>query len=162
MKALSVMLTIIVSVLTILQFIVKIDVYNLLILPIVSFFVIPIPLYSIPLTLLIVLIVLLVLAYTSGSNTAAISTAAMSNPLARADILDSQYVRYIALLCRTPQTADSLKQKYQEFFHPNFNPGVYSFEYCLKELEERELIIFQDGKWTVTQKALAYIAKYHG
>ena len=134
-----------------------VDFWNSLIVPIANFFTIPIPLYSIPLAFLVVLAILLILAYTGGSNTVTIS-----NPLARADILDSKYMRYVALLCRTSQTVDFLKQKYQESFHPNLNPEVYSLEYCLKELDERELIIFQDGKWTATQKALAYIAKYHG
>ena len=136
-----------------------IDFWNSLIVPIANFFTIPIPLYSIPLVFLVVLAILLVSMRTGGSNAITITT---SNPLDRADILDSEYVRYVALLCRTPQTADFLKRKYQESFHPNFNRGVYSFKDCLKELEERELVIFQDGKWTVTRKALDYIAKFHG
>jgi hypothetical protein len=134
-----------------------VDFWNYLIVPIVSFFTMPIPLYSIPLALLVVLAILIFFARTGSSV-----TITPSNPLDRAEILDSECMRYVALLCQTPQTADFLKQKYQESFHPILNPGVVTFEYCLKELEERELIIFQDGKWTVTQKALAYIAKYHG
>ena len=134
-----------------------VDFWNSLIVPIANFFTIPIPLYSIPLAFLVVLAILLILAYKGGSNTVTIS-----NPLARAEILDSEYVRYVALLCRTPQTTDFLKQKYGEFRVRFGISRGYSFEDCLKELEERELVIFQDRKWTVTQKALDYIAKYHG
>ena len=155
MKAFSVILAIIVSFLSILQWFGNVDVYNVLIMPVVNFFTIPIPLYSIPLAFLIVLIVLLVLAYISGSNTVTIG-----NPLTRADILDSNEIRYAALLCRTPQTTDFLKQKHQEFLR--LNGGRYSSEDCLKELEDRDLLIFDGEKWRIAQKALDHIAKYHG
>jgi len=136
-----------------------IDLWNYLIVPMGNFLTIPIPLYSIPLALLVVLAILLVLARTGDSN-----TITPSNPLDQAEILDSKCTRYVALLCRTPQTIDSLRQKYEEFLYHQGAGRVfhYSFEDCLKDLEERELVIFQDGKWTVTQKALDYIAKFHG
>jgi len=155
--AISVILTIIASFLTILQLLGTVDVYNLLILPIINFFTIPIPLYSVPLAFLIVLAILLVLAYASGSNIVTIS-----NPLARADILDDDCVRYVAVLCQTPRTADFLKQKYQEFRERLGYRGGYSSDELLKELEDRGLLVFQNEKWQVTQKALDYIAKYHG
>jgi hypothetical protein len=110
-------------------------------------------LFSIPLAFLIVLAILLILAYTGGSKTVT------SNPLARADFLDDNCARYMALFCQTPQTPESLKQKYQELSQ---RYGGYSFEHSLKELEDRGLLEFQDGKWVATQKALNYIAKYHG
>jgi cell division protein FtsW (lipid II flippase) len=151
--AISVIFTIIASFLTILQLLGTVDVYNLLLLPIINFFTIPIPLYSVPLAFLIVLVILLILAYTSSGS------ATISNPFYRAEVLDKECARYIALLCRIPRTTDFLKKNYQEVLN---RYGGYVFEDCLKILEERGLVIFQNGKWEVTQKALDYIAKYHG
>ena len=131
----------------------KVDFWVSLILPIVNFFMIPIPLYSIPLAFFIFLAILFALAYaSSGSPT-------ISNPFYRAEILDEECARYMALLCRTPRTVEFLKSKYEEYRRQYEG---YSFEYCLKELENRELLRYQDGKWVATQKALDYIAKYHG
>jgi hypothetical protein len=135
----------------------KVDFWNSLILPIINFFTIPIPLYSVPLAFIIVIVILLIIASIGGSN-----TLSPSSLFDKSDILDDDYVRYVAVLCRTPQTTDFLKQKYQEFRERYGIRGGYSFEDCLKQLENRELLIFQDGKWTVTQKALDYIEKYHG
>jgi len=134
-----------------------VDVYNLLVLQIINFFTIPIPLYSIPLAFLVVLVAIFVLAYASGSNTVTIS-----NPLARADILDDDGVRYVAILCQTPRTADFIKQKYEEFRERHEYHGGYESDELLKELENRGLLLFQNGKWEVAQKALDYIDKYHG
>lgn len=133
----------------------KVDFWNSLIMPIVNFFTIPVPLYSIPLAFLVVLAILLVLAYTFGSNTVTIS------PIVRADILDDDCVRYAVVLCKTPRTADFLKQKYEEFRERLGYSGGYSSDELLKKLEDRGLLVFQNGKWEVTQKALDYIAKYH-
>src|SRR4030042_3089079 len=156
-KALSVTLTIIVSILTILQWMGQVDVYNLLILPIVNFFTISIPLFSIPLTVLIVLVILFVLARTENST-----PAITSNPLDDADILDNELVRAMAILCKTPQTTDSLRQEYHDILRRSGVLRAYSFEDSLKMLEDRKLLIFTIGKWHVTQKALDYIAKYNG
>jgi hypothetical protein len=73
-----------------------------------------------------------------------------------------EYIRRMTLLCQTPQTTDFLRQMYQEFRQMFHISGGYSFEDCLKQLEHRGLIIFHGGKWYVTNKALDYIAKYHG
>ena len=100
--AISVILAIITS---LLQISGKVNFWDSFILPIINFFTIPIPLYSIPLAFLVVLAILFVLAYTAGSNTLTIS-----NPLARAGILDDDCVRYVAILCKTPRTASFLKQ----------------------------------------------------
>jgi cell division protein FtsW (lipid II flippase) len=154
--AISVILTIIASFLTILQLLGTVDVYNLLLLPIINFFTIPIPLYSIPLAFLVVLVIILVLAYASSGSVT------ISNPFDRADILDDDCVRYVAVLCQTPRTADFLRQKYQEFRELHGYRGGYSSDELLKELEDRGLLIFQNAKWEVTQKALDYIEKYHG
>jgi len=131
----------------------KVDFRNSLILPIVNFFTIPVPLYSIPLAFLVVLAIILGLAYASSGS------ATISNPFDRAEVLDKECARYTALLCRTPQTTEFLKKNYQEVLN---RYGGYIFEDCLKMLEERGLVIFQNGKWEVTQKALDYISKYHG
>ena len=134
----------------------KVDFWNSLIMPIVNFFTIPVPLYSIPLAFLVVLAILLVLVYILGSDTVIIS-----DPLARADILDDDCVRYATVLCQTPRTADFLKQKYQKFREQYGYSGGYTSDELLKELEDRGLLVFQNGKWEVTQKALDYIQKYH-
>jgi hypothetical protein len=134
----------------------KVDFWNSLILPIINFFTIPVPLYSIPLTFLVVLALILVLAYASSGS------ATISNPFDRADILDVDCARDVAVLCQTPRTPDFLKQKYQEFRERYSYRGGYSSDELLKELENRGLLAFQNGKWEVTQKALDYIAKYHG
>jgi signal transduction histidine kinase len=155
--AISVILTILSSSLAILNYLQILDVYNLVLLPIINFFTTPIPLYSVPLTIIILLMVLLILAYRSGSNKSKIS-----DPLAGAEILDEFEMRFIALLCRTPQTLDFLKQKYVELENQIFPQRLRRFEYCLKELEDRGLLIFRNEKWEVTQKALDYIKKYHG
>jgi hypothetical protein len=155
-KALSLILTVIVSLLTILQWLGQVDVYNLLVVPIINFFTFPVPLYSIPLAFLVVLAIILVLAYVSSGS------ATISNPFDRADILDDDCVRYVAVLCQTPRTPDYLKQKYEEFRERYGIHGGYSSDELLKQLEDRGLLVFQNGKWEVTQKTLDYIDKYHG
>jgi hypothetical protein len=132
----------------------KVDFFNSLILPIINFFTMPVPLYSIPLAFIVVLAIILVIAYVGGS-----SSVTITNPLEGADFLDDKSARYIAVLCRTPQTTDFLKQSYEEVLR---RYGGYKFEDCLRRLEREGLVVFQDGLWVVTQKALDYIAKYHG
>ena len=136
-----------------LQILGGVDVYELLVVPIINFFLFPVPLFSIPLAFLILIAVLYILAYASDSKTI------INDYLARADSLDDDCARYMALFCQNPRTTESLKQKYRELVR---RYGGYSFEHYLKELEERGLLEFQDNKWIVTQKALDYIRKYHG
>lgn len=135
----------------------KVDFWGYLILPIVNFFIFPVPLYSIPLAFIVVIVILLVIGSAGGSK-----TITSYNMFDKADILDHEEVRYIAVLCKTPRTTDFLSQKYQEFRQSNDIHFQYSFEDCLKQLEHRELLVFQNQQWVVTQKALDYIAKYHG
>ena len=151
--AISVILTIIASFLTVLQFLGKGDFYNILLQPIINFLTFPVPLYSIPLAFLVVLAIILIVAYASTGNVT------VSNPFDHAEVLDDKSARYTALLCRTPQTTEFLEKDYTRFLE---RYGGYKFEDCLKILEERGLLMFQNGKWEVTQKALDYIAKYHG
>ncbi|MGD0995407.1 MAG: hypothetical protein ABR909_07785 [Candidatus Bathyarchaeia archaeon] len=160
--ALSAILVIIVSLLTILQWFGRVDVYTLLILPIIKFFNLSVPVYSIPLAFLVVVGGFLMILYIDDKLHPRPTSNNISNPLAGADILDTECYRYVAHLGKTPQTADFLKEKYQEFRDRYGLSGGYSSEELLKELEERDLLVFQNGKWEVTQKALAYIAKYHG
>lgn len=136
----------------------KVDVYNLLIVPIINVFTFPVPLFSIPLAFLVVIGFLFVWASLRDKS----ADVTVDNPLARADFLDSNYVRALALLCKTPRTTEYLKQKYHEICDRLGIYRGYTFEYCLKELEERRLLIFQDGNWKITQKSLDYITKYHG
>jgi len=151
--ALSALVTIIVAVL---QFFGKVDFYKQFILPISNFFTLPIPLYSVPLTLFVVLIIIIVWAYLGNLN-----TTLTSDPLAGAEILDNPFMRFTALLCQTPQSPEYLKKHYQEFLHRSgYNSP--SFEDCIKVLEDKGLVLFQNGKWQITKKALDYLAKYHG
>jgi len=136
-----------------LQILGGVDVYELLVVPIINFFLFPVPLFSIPLAFLIVIAILFILAKPSESKTV------VNDYLARADFLDNDCARYMALFCQNPRTTESLKQKYEELVQ---RYGGYSFERYLKELEDRGLLEFQDNKWIVKQKALDYIRKYHG
>jgi len=136
-----------------LQILGGVDVYELLVVPIINFFLFPVPLFSIPLAFLIVIAILLILAYGSDSKTV------IGDSLARADFLDDDCARYMALFCQNPRTTESLNQKHQELLS---RYGGYSFEHYLKQLENRGLLVFQNGRWTVTQKSLDYIRKYHG
>lgn len=136
-----------------LQILGGVNVYELLVVPVINFFLFPVPLFSIPLAFLIVIAILFILAYASDSKTV------ISDPLAGADFLDNDCARHMALFCQNPRATESLKQKHQELV---CRYGGHSFEYDLKHLEDRGLLEFQDNKWIVTQKALAYINKYHG
>ncbi|MHC3130247.1 MAG: hypothetical protein IBV52_09255 [Candidatus Bathyarchaeota archaeon] len=138
---LSVILTIIVS---ILQIGGMVNFWNLLILPLYNFFTISIPLYSVPLSVIGTFIVLIILTQ-SGS-----------------DILDNYYVRNLAIDCKKPRTTDHLKKRYEELHRQKGTYGGYTFEDCLKLLEKRDLLTYQNGDWEVTDKALSYIKKYHG
>jgi hypothetical protein len=103
----------------------------------------------------------------SKSSASGAGTVSASDIFDDADILDDVSARYVTVLCKTPQTTDFLKTKYEEFrrsndFRIGHSSSRYSFEDCMKQLEYRELLLFESEKWIVTQKALDYIAKYHG
>lgn len=155
-RAISIILTIIASFLTALQLLGTLDVYSLLILPIINFLTIPIPLYSIPLVLLIYIVVLALIALKIESN-----TKIMIDPLDLAGILDNAYVRHLAILCKTPRTVDFLTKEYPEIRKQFGITDGYSINELLKELENRDFFVFQNGKWKVTEIALFYIEKYH-
>jgi len=141
-KALSVVLTIIVSILTILQFGVQVNVYTL----IANFFTIPIPLYSVPLTLIVILIVLLALGQIGYEG----------------NILDHDYSRELAIECDTPRTTDYLHRKFDGWHNRDYLSGGRSFKECMKLLENQGYLKYRNEQWEVTQKALDYIDKYHG
>lgn len=157
-KALGALAALVTIIGFLLQIFGAVDVYNLLVVPIINFFTFPVPLYSIPLAFLVVLAIFFLWLYLGDKS----SPVSVSNPLARADILDDDDVRYVAVLSQTPRTADFLKKKYDDFRYQNEIRGGYSSDRLLKEMEERGLLEFQLGEWKVTQKALAYIDKYHG
>jgi hypothetical protein len=145
-----------------LQYFGKVDFWNYLILPIANFFNSPIPVYSIPLAFLVVIGGFLLILYIDSRLHPNSPRTSPSNPFAGAKILDTECYRNMALSAKTPQTADSLKEKYQKFRDYHMISGGYSGEELIQEMEERGLLVFQNGKWEVTEKALAYIAKYHG
>ena len=150
-KAIGALAALVTVVAFLLQIFGRVDVYGLLVVPIINFFLFPVPLISIPLAFLIVIAVLFILVYVGGSKTV------INDYLARAGFLDNDCARFMALVCQNPQTTESLKQEYQELVR---RIGCsYSFEDYLKQLEDRGLLEFQDDEWLVTEKALKYIEK---
>lgn len=80
------------------------------------------------------------------------------------NILDFQYARWLADLCQTPRTTDYLRDKYEKWEGESRvavfpSPG---FDDYMKRLEKQGYLKYVNGKWQVTDKALNYIAKYHG
>lgn len=138
----------------ILQYFGTFDVWKILIVPIVNFFNISVPLFSIPLAFLIVVGGFLLILYIDEKLRPSSASSTVNDPFYRADFLDKEFARYMAVLCKTPRTPDFLKQEYNKYYS--------NYDYCLKELEDSGLVKFQNGKWEITQKALDYIAKYHG
>ena len=134
----------------------QVDFWNILILPIINFFNYSVPLYSIPLSFLAGFVFLIILARTGGSNSGSIS-----NPFSRAGILDDGSVAYLAILCKTPRTANFLKKEYNEFREKHRITGGYYSNEILKEMENRGLLLFQNEKWEITSKSTEYLKKYH-
>jgi len=79
-------------------------------------------------------------------------------------ILDLEYGRRIALLCKTPQTTEYLRQKYEEWESQSRVAviGGYRFDDYMKQLEKQGFLEYRSGKWEVTKEALDYVEKYHG
>jgi hypothetical protein len=132
--------------------------------PIADFLTMKVPLYYIPLAFIIVVavafVILLILGLLSPNTQTTLTNPA--NPLANADILDDDHARFLASLCMIPRSTDFLKQRNREYVvqHGTTEP----FEYYLKQLEERDLLSFNpiNQVWSITPKAIDYIAKYHG
>jgi hypothetical protein len=144
-----------------LQYFGKVDFWKFMVLPIANFFNSPVPVYSIPLAFLVVIGGFLLILFISSKLRPSPQSISPSNPFARADMLDTECYRYVAQLAKAHQTANFLKEKYQQFRDYHMIMGGYSSEELMKEMEDRNLLVFKDGKWEVTQKALDYIAKYH-
>jgi hypothetical protein len=140
------------AIVTVLGFIIQVvgafDFLGFVILPIINLFNIPVPLYSIPLAFLIVIAGFFGILYINEKLHPV--SPSVSNPFSYADFLDDKSARLMALLCKTPLTTDTLKQKYQHIVNSTLDRS-YNYDYCLKELEERGLIIFQNEKWMITQ-----------
>jgi hypothetical protein len=80
----------------------------------------------------------------------------------RKNILDFEYGRRIAELCRTPSTTEYLRSKYEEWRSGIIAFPSYHFEDYMKQLERQGYLKYRNGKWVVTDKAIEYIEKYHG
>jgi hypothetical protein len=158
----SIILTIIASILTSLQILGTISVWNILVVPVINFFILPVPLYSIPLSFLVIIGGFFLILFIDSKLRPSSSYNDSDNPMAGTDMLDTECYRYVAQLAKIPQTADFLKEKYQKYRDYHMLMGGYSSEELMKQMEERGLLVFQNGKWEVTQKALTYIDKYHG
>jgi uncharacterized membrane protein len=141
-----------------LQIIGGVDIYKSVIMPFINLLTFPVPLFSIPLTFLVIIAIIFLWAYLGEKR----SPVSIDDPLARAEYLDDRFAREIALLCKTPRTIDFLRGKYREILAARGVYEAHSIEHYLKELEDRNLLNFQNGKWEVNKKALDYIAKYHG
>jgi hypothetical protein len=80
------------------------------------------------------------------------------------NILDLVDARKIALLCQAPRATEYLRQQY-DYWQSQSDfvvLGGYSFDDYMKLLEKEGFLMYQAGKWKVSQEALDYIAKYHG
>jgi hypothetical protein len=144
--AVSVILAIFVSVLTILQLLGNVDIWSILIVPMVNFFTISIPLFSVPLTVIVILIALLILGQIGNES----------------NILDNYYARGLAIECQTPRTTEYLHRKFDDLHRQDGSYGGSTFESCMKLLENQGYLKYRNDKWEVTQNALTYIDKYHG
>jgi hypothetical protein len=146
--AIASILTIIVSVLTILDYFGKIDLRT----PISNFFGLKVSILSILIaSILLVLIVSLVFWFSKRRK--------VSN------ILDFEDGRVIARLCAVPRTTEFLKQQYSIWDSQNRSwVGGYGFDDYMKRLEKQKFLTYnsKNGTWTITQKAIEYIVKYHG
>lgn len=79
-------------------------------------------------------------------------------------ILDLNYGRKIALLCQAPRTTEFLRQQY-DYWKSQSSVAViggYEFDDYMKRLEKESFLVYVNGKWQVTTKALEHISKYHG
>jgi hypothetical protein len=82
----------------------------------------------------------------------------------RSSIFDREYGRRITLLCKTPQTTEYLKQKYEEWESQSIVAAIgwYSFNDYMKPLEKQGFLEYRNGKWEATKKGMDYVEKYHG
>jgi hypothetical protein len=161
-KAIAALAALVTVVGFVLQYFGKVDFWNNLFVPVINFFNFPVPLYSIPLAFLVVIGGFLLVLYIDDKLHPTPASSNIPNPLAGAEVLDNPLARGMAILCKTPRTPDFLKQKYRELWSELGILRAVSCEDCLKDMEDRGLIVFQNGTWEATQKALDYIAKYHG
>ena len=134
---------------SILQISGAVDFWGLLALPLYNFLIFSVPVYYV-----VLLIMAFIVLYYSMVRFRA----------HRSNILDFEDARRIAKLCQTPRTTEYLRQQYE--YWESQSPVVaipgYGFDDYMKRLEKEGYLIYQDGKWVVTQKALDYIKKYHG
>jgi len=81
-------------------------------------------------------------------------------------VLDWEDARIIANLCRTSRTTEFLSKQYYNWVSRQewTLAGGWGFDDYMKRLEKQSFLSYnrQDGTWRVSQKALDYMAKYHG
>ena len=81
-------------------------------------------------------------------------------------ILDDIDARRIAILCQTPRTTDFLRQQYQYWQGQRdwVVLGGYGFDDFMKLLEKEGYLTYdnQNKSWRVSTDAIEYIRKYHG
>ncbi len=87
-----------------------------------------------------------------------------TTPLKDAKLLRYGCVRYMAKLCRTPQTTAYVKQKYANFYLRHNLAKFSNSQTCLQAMEEKGLVKYDDEKkvWKTTQKSVDYLKKYYG
>jgi hypothetical protein len=79
-------------------------------------------------------------------------------------ILDLPKARRVVLLCQTPQTTAFLRSDYEEQERRSSVVvlGGYNFDDYMKRLEKEGYLVYKEGKWHSTPKALDVIVRYHG
>ena len=124
--------------------------WSLLVLPLYSFLVTNIPIYYAVLSVIVFMILLF--------------SAIKLRDRDKKCFLDFVYGRRIAILCQTPRTTDFLRQQYNHWESQSTWTviGGYNFDDFIKGLEKEGFLVYENGKWHVTTKALEYIQKYHG
>lgn len=146
-KVIVVFFTIVGGISALLQIFGAVDFWNLLILPLYSFFTSSVSIYHVALILGVVLVLSLLLFRFRGHS---------------GNILDYNYGRWLAELCQTPRTTDYLRNKYEDWESQSTFVGGTGFDDYMKRLEKQGYLKYRNGKWQVTDKALDYIDKYHG
>jgi hypothetical protein len=88
----------------------------------------------------------------------------ISKPFGGAELLRYGSVRYMAKLCREPQTPAFLKGQFAKFYEKHTSAKFTNSHSCLTAMEEKGLVQYNTEKayWVTTQKSLDYLAKFYG
>jgi len=144
-------LSVILSIITaFLQLSGAVNLWSLLVLPLYDFLVADIPIYYAIFSIVVFVIILFSAIKLRNRN--------------KKCFLDFVDGRKLAILCQTPRTTDFLRQQYDYWESQSTWTviGGYNFDDFIKGLEKEGFLVYENGNWHVTTKALEYIKKYHG